>query len=181
MASDNSNAALRWAPGGCTWCGSIDDVESYRDEPRCVTCRGHEDVIAAARRFIGTYGLRPLGGATTSDDEDELAHRVNARASRAALDATRLATRPTAARVRKADARPSAARPAKAVPKVDVAQLEERVTGLLTQMSAIDSEMSDIGEPSGLPARARLSDLERQRTTVLTTLAALEKARRSAR
>ncbi|WP_072689756.1 hypothetical protein [Rhodococcus marinonascens] len=75
--------------------------------------------------------------------------------------------------------RTPAARPAApmSTDAVDIAALETRVTGLLDQLSAIDAQMNLIGEPAGLAARARVSDLEKQRATVLRTLAALEKAR----
>jgi hypothetical protein len=83
-----------------------------------------------------------------------------------------------------ASTRPSASRTSATPPVapvrtdvVDVAALESRVTGLLDQLSAIDAQMNLIGEPAGLAARARISDLEKQRATVLRTLAALEKAR----
>ncbi|WP_315769475.1 hypothetical protein [Rhodococcoides kroppenstedtii] len=68
--------------------------------------------------------------------------------------------------------------PAGSVTGVDVAALADRVAGLLDQLSAIDAGIADAEASSGLPARARLSDLTRQRATVMTTLAALEKARR---
>lgn len=180
------------------WCGSREDVEPLRDEPRCGECRALENTVDAARRFIGMYGLRPLGGAVTSDDDEELAHRVAARDARAALDRTRLPKRPGKADIRKASSRGASAAvrttparstdtatgaattPAKApVTSVDVAALEERVGGLLAQLTAIDAGIADAEASSGLPARARLSDLQRQRATVMSTLAALEKARRS--
>ncbi|MEV0945517.1 hypothetical protein [Rhodococcus sp. NPDC049939] len=80
---------------------------------------------------------------------------------------------------RKPASRKPASRPAasKTTDAVDVSALETRVTGLLDQLSAIDEQMTLIGEPAGLAARARVSDLEKQRATVLRTLAALEKAR----
>ncbi|KQU03245.1 hypothetical protein ASG56_17300 [Rhodococcus sp. Leaf7] len=185
----------RWSPGGCVWCGSRTDIETFRDEPRCAECREHENTIDAARRFIGMYGLRPLGGAVTSDDDEELEHRTAARASRAALDRVRLPKRPGAADVRKASARAGASASVRSAPArsttaatkpapsgvvtdVDVSVLADRVAGLLEQLSAIDVGITDAESSTGLPARARLSDLQRQRATVMSTLAALEKARR---
>ncbi|WP_233266807.1 hypothetical protein [Tomitella fengzijianii] len=61
---------------------------------------------------------------------------------------------------------------------VDLQTLESRVTTLLDKLSAIDTQITEKSSSGGLAARARIKDLERQRTTVLHTLAALEKARR---
>ncbi|MFC4605504.1 hypothetical protein [Rhodococcus kronopolitis] len=101
-------AARRWVPGSCVWCGDDDSVETYRNEPRCGTCRENEEIIEGARRFLGMYGLRPLGGTLQSDDDEEREVRVNARDARAALNGTRLQNPPDPALVRKA-LRPRAA------------------------------------------------------------------------
>ena len=63
---------------------------------------------------------------------------------------------------------------------VDLATLESRVAGLLEKLTAIEAQLAEHSDPDsvGLAAGARIKDLERQRTTVLHTLAALEKARR---
>ncbi|NLG54677.1 MAG: DUF3597 domain-containing protein [Rhodococcus sp.] len=201
----------RWTPGTCVWCGGSDTVEMYRNEPRCATCRGHEEIIDEARKFVGMYGLRPIGGTLQSDDDEEYEHRLGARDARRALNDIRLPQLPDPAEVRKAlrpraagvierpdtdvsavaatrtkPARTTAARPAtKAAPApspvrtdaVDIAALEARVTGLLDQMSAIDAQISLVGDSSGLAAKARLKNLENQKATILRTLAALEKAR----
>ena len=53
------------------WCGGDEAVEEFRNEPRCGTCREHEAVIDEARKFMGMYGLRPIGGTLQSDDEEE--------------------------------------------------------------------------------------------------------------
>ncbi|WP_137725058.1 hypothetical protein [Prescottella subtropica] len=207
----NTQSARRWTPGSCVWCGSDDAIETLRNEPRCGTCREHETVIDEARKFMGMYGLRPIGGTLQSDDEEEREWRVSARDARAALNQIRLAEppdpalvrkslRPKAARIvtaieaesapaRKAPARPrttssapaptptAAVAPAK---KLDVAALEERVTGLLDQLTKVDAQIQLAEASQGLAARARLNDLNGQKATVLRTLAALEKARRSA-
>ncbi|NLE79765.1 MAG: hypothetical protein GX610_09310 [Rhodococcus sp.] len=199
----------RWAPGACVWCGEDSSVEMYRNEPRCGTCREQESVIEEARKFVGMYGLRPIGGTLQADDDEEYEHRLGARDARRALNETRLSELPDPAAVRKAlrpraasvvaestnpaassastgtttSTRPAAPRkpnkPAASAPTagVDVNVLEARVTGLLDQLSSIDAEVAKIGEPAGLAARARLSDLDKQKATVLRTLAALEKAR----
>ena len=141
-------------------------------------------MIDSARRFIGMYGLRPLGAAVTSEDDEEHEHRVAARSARRALDATKLARRPAAGEVR------SRTRPKTATPRtspaasrthtsVNVQELGERVSVLMEKLSSVDAEIASLDGVGGLPTRARLSDLERQRTTTLTTLAALEKARRN--
>ncbi|WP_201453434.1 hypothetical protein [Rhodococcus sp. WAY2] len=199
----------RWSPGACVWCGDDHAVEMFRNEPRCGACREKETVIDEARRFLGMYGLRPLGGTLQSDDDEEREHRVKARDARRELNEVKLSELPDPAAVRKAlrpraasvvsetrtsahsgtsspstSSRPSSPRSSATPPvapvrtdSVDVAALETRVTGLLEQLTSIDAQMSQIGEPVGLAARARLSDLEKQRATVLRTLAALEKAR----
>lgn len=190
----------RWTPGGCVWCGSTDSVETFRNEPRCGLCREKEAVIDEAKHFIGMYGLRPLGGTLASEDDEEREFRVNARDAREVLNRIRLEKLPDPAAVRKAlrpraaaavnaPASPSTtsgAAPAKAPSKksqagvtgIDAIELQSRVQKLLGQLTAVDEQISALDGVQGLPARARMKDLERQRTTVLTTLAALEKARR---
>jgi hypothetical protein len=207
----NSQPVRRWTPGSCVWCGSDQSIEEFRNEPRCGTCREHETVIDEARKFMGMYGLRPIGGTLQSDDEEEREWRVAARDARAALNGIRLAEppdpalvrksmRPKAARIvsafdaadapaRKAPARPRTAPSAPAptptaavapAKKLDVAALEERVTGLLDQLTKVDTQIQLAEAGQGLAARARLNDLNGQKATILPTLAALEKARRSA-
>lgn len=61
---------------------------------------------------------------------------------------------------------------------VDLATLESRVSGLLEKLTSVEEQLAQTADNAGLAARARVKDLERQRTTVLHTLAALEKARR---
>ncbi len=207
----NPQPVRRWTPGSCVWCGSDDAIEEFRNEPRCGVCREHETVIDEARKFMGMYGLRPIGGTLQSDDEEEREWRVGARDARAALNQIRLPEPPDPALVRKS-MRPKAARivkafeaesaPARKTPaarprttsgpaptptaavapakKLDVAALEERVTGLLDQLTKVDSQISLAEAGQGLAARARLNDLNGQKATILRTLAALEKARRSA-
>jgi BRCT domain type II-containing protein len=168
-------------------------------------------VIDEARRFMGTYGLRPIGGTLQSDDEEEYDHRVAARDARRALNDIRLDEQPDPALVRKA-LRPRAAaivadKPttakssstsrsassnsasstsrrtsaaAAATTSVDLDEIQSRALALLDQLSAIDAQLALVAEQSGLAARARRSDLEKQKATVLRTLAALEKARLSA-
>ena len=187
----------RWTPGGCVWCGSTDSVETFRNEPRCGLCREKEAVIDEAKHFIGMYGLRPLGGTLASEDEEEREYRVTARDAREVLNRIRLEKLPDAAAVRKAlrpraaavvsapastTSAPSAKAPTKksqaGVTGIDAIELQSRVEKLLGQLTAVDEQISALDGAQGLPARARMKDLERQRTTVLTTLAALEKARR---
>ncbi len=200
----------RWSPGACVWCGGTESVEEYRNEPRCATCRHHESVIEEARRFMGMYGLRPIGGTLQSDDDEEYEHRLGARDSRRVLNEIRLEHQPDPELVRKA-LRPRAAavvaeskpavkrpsttasagssRPASASAKaaapvktgaVDIDEIQTRALALLDQLTAIDAQLARVAEQNGLAARARRSDLEKQKATVLRTLAALEKARLSA-
>lgn len=203
--SPSAPVARKWTPGACVWCGSHTDVATFRDEPRCAECRELENTIDSARRFIGMYGLRPLGGAITSDDDEELEHRTAARGARAALDRVRLSKRPAAADVSRASSRGGASASVRATPAhggparstatrstparstsaragsvtdVDVSVLADRVGGLLEQLTAIEAGIADAEASTGLPARARLGDLRRQHATVMSTLAALEKARR---
>lgn len=219
LEAPTENATLRtvrrWSPGACVWCGDDDSVENFRNEPRCATCRKHESVIDEARKFMGMYGLRPIGGTLQSDDEEEYEHRLAAREARRALNDIRLAEQPDPALVRKAlrpraaavvneprtssthtPARPAAKRseaastttgsqPAKTKAPVktgvvDVEEIQNRALALLDQLSAIDAQLALVAEQSGLAARARRSDLEKQKATILRTLAALEKARLSA-
>lgn len=158
---------------------------------------------------MGTYGLRPIGGTLQSDDEEEYDHRVAARDARRALNDIRLDEQPDPALVRKAlrpraaaiiadkpaatkssstsrssNSAPSASRrtsaAAAATTSVDLDEIQSRALALLDQLSAIDAQLTLVAEQSGLAARARRSDLEKQKATVLRTLAALEKARLSA-
>ncbi|WP_197480894.1 hypothetical protein [Rhodococcus sp. EPR-157] len=201
-AATSTVRIARWTPGGCVWCGSTDSIETYRNEPRCGLCREKESIIDDAKHFIGMYGLRPLGGTLASEDEEEREFRVSARDAREVLNRIRLEKLPDPAAVRKAlrpraaaaVAAPPAARPgtgatpAKAAPKksqagvsgIDMIELESRVRKLLDQLQSVDEQISALDGQQGLPARARMKDLDRQRTTVLSTLAALEKALRRA-
>ncbi|MFZ2529510.1 MAG: hypothetical protein WAX14_17955 [Rhodococcus sp. (in: high G+C Gram-positive bacteria)] len=208
--STTFRTARRWTPGACVWCGELDAVEEYRNEPRCATCRTHEDIIEEARKFVGMYGLRPIGGTLQSDDEEEYEHRLAARDARRTLNDVRLAEQPDPALVRKA-LRPRAAAvvaetaPARAskprtassrtasartstgtapasvrTDTVDVDEIQTRAIALLDQLSAVDAQLALVAEQTGLAARARRSDLEKQKATILRTLGALEKARLSA-
>lgn len=208
--STTIRTARRWSPGACVWCGDTDSVEAFRNEPRCATCREHEKVVDEARKFMGMYGLRPIGGTLQSDDEEEYEHRRAARDARRILNDIRLAEQPDPALVRKAlrpraaavveehsTSRPSA--PRTSTPRtstsrsvstrtaepvktgaVDVDEIQTRALALLDQLSTIDAQLALVAEQSGLAARARRSDLEKQKTTIMRTLAALEKARLSA-
>ncbi|MGW4480170.1 hypothetical protein [Rhodococcus triatomae] len=206
--TDRPTSRRAWVPGACVWCGDDDAVEMYRNEPRCGTCREKEEIIEGARRFLGMYGLRPLGGTLQSDDEEEREWRVNARDARQVLNQIKLATPPDPALVRKAlrpraaavvaesPSAPSSSAAASArvrAPKapaapsapvrtdaVDLDEIQTRALALLDQMSTIDSELSQLDGQAGLAARARRSDLEKQKATVMRTLGALEKARLSA-
>ncbi|OBA35816.1 hypothetical protein A5767_10285 [Rhodococcus sp. 852002-51564_SCH6189132-a] len=216
LEAPTENATIRtvrrWSPGACVWCGDTDSVEVFRNEPRCATCRKHEAVIDEARKFMGMYGLRPIGGTLQSDDEEEYEHRLAAREARRALNDIRLAEQPDPALVRKAlrpraaaiteghtgssaqtSTRPASAtrsssasaKPAKSAAPVrtgavDVEEIQTRALALLDQLSAIDAQLTLVAEQNGLAARARRSDLEKQKATILRTLAALEKARLSA-
>lgn len=178
----------------------------FRNEPRCGTCREKEGVIDEARKFLGMYGLRPLGGTLQSDDDEERQWRIDARDARAELNQIRLAEPPDPALVRKvirpraatvvAETAPrhttsaSSSRAATVAKRTsaqpvstdapDLAALEERVTALLTQLTSVEGQIQAAEAAQGLAARARLKDLTSQRSTILRTLAALEKARRSA-
>lgn len=218
LEAPTENATIRtsrrWSPGACVWCGGTDSVEEYRNEPRCATCRHHESVIEEARRFMGMYGLRPIGGTLQSDDDEEYEHRVGARDSRRVLNEIRLEHQPDPELVRKAlrpraaavvaEGKPAtkrasassssasaagSARPTSSSAKspapvksgaVDIDEIQTRALALLDQLTSIDAQLARVAEQSGLAARARRSDLEKQKATVLRTLAALEKARLSA-
>ncbi|TQF73966.1 hypothetical protein FK531_04670 [Rhodococcus spelaei] len=205
--------ARRWVPGACVWCGDDVAVEMYRNEPRCGTCRENEEIIEGARRFLGMYGLRPLGGTLQSDDEEEREWRVTARDARAALNQTKLASPPDPALVRKAlrpraaavvaetvvasrastatgsatraaatarTTRSAAGQAAVSSDAVDLDEIQARGLALLDQMSSVDAQLAQVADQSGLAARARRSDLEKQKATIMRTLGALEKARQSA-
>ncbi|AOW94278.1 hypothetical protein BFN03_01880 [Rhodococcus sp. WMMA185] len=134
------------------------------------------DVRKALRPRAATVVSDPgtSGSGTSSPSTSGGTSATHAAGASATRTAGTKATRAAGTNATRAQATRPAAAPTETV---DVAALESRVTGLLDQLSAIDAQMNLIGEPVGLAARARVSDLEKQRATVLRTLAALEKAR----
>ncbi|MDS1115686.1 hypothetical protein RD149_18215 [Gordonia westfalica] len=174
----------------CVWCSSSEDIAELRGEPRCGRCRTAEQTIAAAREFVGLYGLRPLGGSLASDDEEEHEHRVAAREARAMLNQTRSQTPPraksrsgqrTASTATKTSAK-VAAKPQNdksGVTRPDRAELAIRAQNLLTQLAEIEERLAVAQQDSGLSGKAKVSDLTAKRDSVLRTLAALEKANRA--
>lgn len=186
----------------CGWCSSPDDVADLDGEPRCGRCRTLEQTIGEAREFLGFYGLRPLGGSVESEDEEEREHRVAAREAYAELTRIRTHTpprrtsrsRPRAAVAGSAPTAGKAVGPAHAdksqlvtsgatrrtdVSRPDRAELTKRAEVLLAQLTEIEERLTDAEKVSGLSGQARVSDLTAKRETVLRTLAALEKAKRS--
>ncbi len=90
-------------------------------------------------------------------------------------------TRPASAtRSSSASAKPAKSAAPVRTGAVDVEEIQTRALALLDQLSAIDAQLALVAEQNGLAARARRSDLEKQKATILRTLAALEKARLSA-
>lgn len=112
-----------------------------------------------------------------SDAAPQDAVRAPARAPSAS--AARAARTPVAKPDASTSSPRAAGRSSRAV-DVDLATLESRVTGLLEKLTTIEGQLAEHSSAGndGLAVRARVKDLERQRTTVLHTLAALEKARR---
>ncbi|MFE0748074.1 hypothetical protein [Gordonia sp. NPDC058843] len=183
----------------CVWCSSSDDIAELRGEPRCGRCREAEQIIAAAREFVGFYGLRPLGASLTSDDDDEREHRVAARDAWAVLNRTRTQpplrarsgqrgiarsastttrtgghpTAPTAKNVGSGSARPAD------VSRPDREELMSRAQSLLVQLTEIEERLAVAQADPGLSGKAKVSDLTAKRDSVLRTLAALEKAKRA--
>ncbi|UOG21889.1 hypothetical protein MTX80_01735 [Gordonia amicalis] len=185
----------------CVWCSSSEDIAELRGEPRCGRCRTAEQTIAAAREFVGFYGLRPLGGSLTSDDEEEREHRVAAREAWAVLNQTRTHTPPRgasrsgqrgvarsastatktggkAAPVKAQNVKSGGTRPAD-VSRPDRAALMNRAESLLAQLAEIEERLAVAQKDSGLSGKAKVSDLTAKRDSVLRTLAALEKAKRA--
>lgn len=187
----------------CVWCSSTDDVADFRDEPRCSKCRDLEETITEARKFLGFYGLRPLGGSVECDDEEEREHRVGARDAYTELNrirtstpaprAKRSASRSAAGTVKSSAVKSGSTKPAgdKAstattsptrrndVSRPDRAELLSRAEGLLNELTNIDERLASAEQESGLSAKARIADLTSRREYVLRTLAALEKAQRA--
>lgn len=88
-------------------------------------------------------------------------------------------TRPASAtRSSSASAKPAKSAAPVRTGAVDVEEIQTRALALLDQLSAIDAQLALVAEQNGLAARARRSDLEKQKATILRTLAALEKADR---
>ncbi|MET4168426.1 hypothetical protein ABIC25_004503 [Gordonia sp. PvP123] len=183
----------------CVWCSSSDDIAELRGEPRCGRCREAEQTIAAAREFVGFYGLRPLGASLTSDDDEERDHRVAARDAWAVLNGTRTQPPRRARSGQRGVARPAStttkasgnptssnaknvgagsARTA-GVSRPDRAELMSRAQSLLGQLTEIEERLAVAQADSGLSGKAKVSDLTAKRDSVLRTLAALEKAKRA--
>ncbi len=186
----------------CVWCSSDEDVADFRNEPRCGRCRTAEQAIAAAREFVGFYGLRPLGGSVESDDDEEREHRVAAREASAELTRIRAHTPPRAtsrsrqrapiarsaptatktkgkAATGKAQSATSGATRPTDISRPDRVELASRAEGLLAQLTEIEERLAVAQKDSGLSGKARVSDLTAKREFVLRTLAALEKANRA--
>ncbi|MCK8615500.1 hypothetical protein [Gordonia sp. C13] len=179
----------------CVWCSSTEDIAELRGEPRCGRCRTAEQTIAAAREFVGLYGLRPLGGSLASEDEEEHEHRVAAREARVLLNQTRsqtptrskskpeqrVATR-TATTAPKASSKtpaPKTQNDKSGVTRPDRAELMSRAKNLLAQLAEIEERLTIAQKDSGLSGKAKVSDLTAKRDSILRTLAALEKANRA--
>lgn len=186
--------------GACVWCSSTEDIAELRGEPRCGRCRAAEKTIAAAREFVGFYGLRPLGGSLASDDKEEREHRVAAKEAWAVLNQTRVQTPPRAASrsgqrsaAQTASTATKTSRKATAktqnvgsrstrtadVSRPDSAELMSRAEALLAQLAEIEERLAVAQQDSGLSGKAQVSDLTAKRDYVLRTLAALEKAKRA--
>lgn len=184
----------------CVWCSSTDDVADFRDEPRCSKCRDLEETITEARKFLGFYGLRPLGGSVECDDEEEREHRVGARDAYAELNRIRTSTpvaRPkrstsarkaTAGSVSASTPKPVGAKASRTtssparqadVSRPDRDELVSRAEALLDELTDIDARLTQAEREGGLSAKARVADLTSRRSYVLRTLAALEKAQRA--
>lgn len=120
--------------------------------------------------------VRRVQALVEAEAEDEPVNAAQAPA--ASTPKAARAPRSTTAKSDSGSTRP-AARSSRAV-DVDLATLESRVSGLLEKLTSIEEQLAQHAgsDNAGLAARARVNDLERQRTTVLHTLAALEKARR---
>ncbi|SCB97189.1 hypothetical protein GA0061091_103303 [Gordonia sp. v-85] len=183
----------------CVWCSSSDDIAELRGEPRCGRCRAAEQTIAAAREFVGFYGLRPLGASMTSDDDEEREHRVAARDAWAVLNRTRTQPPPRVRSGRRGVTRSAStttnkdgsttarkaknvgagsARPAD-VSRPDHEELMSRAQSLLAQLAEIEERLAVAQTDPGLSGKAKASDLTAKRDSVLRTLAALEKAKRA--
>lgn len=130
----------------------------------------------AVRRVQALVDAEDDLGAASSSAASSSAASSSATGSRAKSAAPRAARSASAAKP-DASATRAPGRSSRAV-DVDLATLESRVTGLLEKLTAIEEQLAQNADNAGLAARARVKDLERQRTTVLHTLAALEKARR---
>lgn len=183
----------------CVWCSSTDDVADFRGDPRCSTCRGLEETITEARKFLGFYGLRPLGGSVECDDEEEREHRVGARDAYTELNRIRTSTpaprpktrstsRATTGASKSGSTKPAGDKASTAttsptrrndVSRPDRAELLSRAEGLLNELTDIDERLASAEQESGLSAKARIADLNSRREYVLRTLAALEKAQRA--
>lgn len=187
---------------GCSWCGGTEDVAELRGVARCGACRKREAVIEEARRFVGMYGLRPLGGTTASDDEEEEAHRIAARDARRELNEVRLPDadpgRPPAAAAPARGRGGAAANPSRTAPRAGVAgkkpakaartrvatgfdpvEVQARVAGLLEELTVVEERLAEAESATGIAASARAKDLGQRRVRILGTLAALEKQRRT--
>lgn len=123
--------------------------------------------------------VRRVQALVESESDDDAVSTAPAPVAAKPASAPR-APRATAARSDAASSAPRATGRSSRAVDVDLATLESRVTGLLDKLTSIETQLAEYADTEnlGLAARSRIKDLERQRTTTLHTLAALEKARR---
>ncbi|WP_137726480.1 hypothetical protein [Prescottella subtropica] len=73
----------------CAWCGNAAKKPPQGTKARCGRCKRLDEVIAAAARYIGANGLRPLGASLDSDSAGEARHREAAAAAQRTLNSVR--------------------------------------------------------------------------------------------
>ncbi|MBU4615246.1 hypothetical protein IM877_10895 [Rhodococcus sp. GG48] len=87
--SGTSASKQRKAGSTCTWCGNAAKTPAKGTAARCGRCKGLDKTIAAAARYIGKNGLRPLGASLESDSEEERYYRETAAVAQRVLNAVK--------------------------------------------------------------------------------------------
>lgn len=188
----------RKAGSTCGWCGNAAKKPASGRAARCGRCKGLEETIAAAARYVSKNGLRPLGASIESDSEEEEHYRETAAAARRVVNAVRKtrsqkktgADRPTAsshapvkraggpAPVKTPKNRKPKRSPAPVLPEPDSNDLNA-INRKLAELRIRIEEQQRRGADDTGAGRARLGKLQAHRRQLANRAAALRAERAS--
>ncbi|MFW0872192.1 hypothetical protein [Rhodococcus corynebacterioides] len=146
-----------------------------RSTRHCNRCTQLHNTINAARRYIETHGLRPLGASLTSDSEDERAARVGAAAARRKLDSVKTQRKNGKSAVRNTPAvqskkvvtptKRSLARQSRKRDGLIKLPPTEKLVRLRRRIQEIDRVLHTLNSGS-IPDRRTMSELGKERTRI---------------